>query len=191
MVRRFTSPWACSICPASSACFAINPVTTWAAAYRSRRGGESVRCSCAAIWVLDRDDGRNHFLRLLPNTADVAEHNRSASASLGGPAPLETGTSRCPEPYERLPLFAAGAGIVNERDQPFAMSDFVGMAIRRFTRTLELRQAPHWKRAVYGVYSPAALREMAANFALLHGFQPPPAVSFPPCWRQRREYLRG
>ncbi len=108
----------------------------------------------------------------------MSERNRSASASLGGPAPQKSGIWWCPDRDETMPSGTADTENAKSTGQPFAMPEFVGAkfaAVRGYWHSLKRGNA---NMPFTDDLLPAALGKMAANFALMHVFQNPQGFRF-------------
>jgi hypothetical protein len=108
----------------------------------------------------------------------MSERNRSASATLGGPAPLDAGTWWCPDRDETMPQPAADTGNTKSMDQPFTVPDFVGAqfaVLRGYWNSLRRGNAD---MPFADDFSLAALGKMSANCTLLHVFQNPQRFRF-------------
>lgn len=108
----------------------------------------------------------------------MSERNKSASASLGGPARLNASTWWCPNRDATMAQSAAETGNMKSMDQRFALHDFTS------AQFAELRG--YWNSLRRGNadipftddLSLAALGKMAANSTLLHVFQNPQRFRF-------------
>ena len=103
----------------------------------------------------------------------MSEHNKSATASLGGSAPQKSGTWWCPDRDETSPPTVADTENTKPTKQPFAMSGFIGAqlaAVRGYWNSLKRGNA---NMPFTDDFLPAALGKMAANVALVYVFQKP------------------
>lgn len=108
----------------------------------------------------------------------MSERNRSASASLGGPAPLEASKWWCPDRNDTLAQSAAEAGNMKSVDQPFALPEFLSAefaALRGYWNSIRRGEA---KIPFADDFSAAALGRMSANLALVHVFENPQRFRF-------------
>lgn len=106
----------------------------------------------------------------------MSEPNKSASASLGRPVPPKGSTWLCPDRDEALS--ATDTKKQESMDHPFAMPDSVSAqfaALRGYWNSLRRGNADI---PFSDDFSPAALRKMAANLALLHVFKNPQRFRF-------------
>ena len=108
----------------------------------------------------------------------MSEHNKSASASLGGPAPQNAGSWWCPDRAETPPQSAAETENTETTGKPFAMPDSVGAqfaALRGYWNLLKRGKAdiPFTDDISF-----AALDKMAADVALVHVFKNPQRFRF-------------